>query len=90
MGQGQEIIARNYLTAAIMDGQWLLLQNTHLGLTYLTEVCEEYLLHLDDMICKAPYSPEGGKTCVRTSHVRACLHCGIPVEHKAESPIRYS
>ena len=38
MGQGQEIIARNYLTAAITDGQWLLLQNTHLGLTYLTEV----------------------------------------------------
>lgn len=38
MGQGQEIIARNYLAAAITDGQWLLLQNTHLGLTYLTEV----------------------------------------------------
>ena len=38
MGQGQEIIARNYLAAATTDGQWLLLQNTHLGLAYLSEV----------------------------------------------------
>ena len=45
MGQGQEIIARNYLTAAIIDGQWLLLQNTHLGLSYLTEVRAYSLLN---------------------------------------------
>ena len=38
MGQGQEVIARNFLSAATADGQWLLLQNTHLGLAYLTEV----------------------------------------------------
>lgn len=38
MGQGQEIIARNLLAAATADGQWLLLQNTHLGLAYLSEV----------------------------------------------------
>ena len=38
MGQGQEIIARNYLAASTTDGQWLLLQNTHLGLAYLSEV----------------------------------------------------
>lgn len=51
MGQGQEIMARNYLTAAIMDGQWLLLQNTHLGLAYLTEVCKVSVLQTDDTIC---------------------------------------
>lgn len=38
MGQGQEVIARKYLSAATSDGQWLLLQNTHLGLAYLNEV----------------------------------------------------
>ena len=38
MGQGQEIIARTYLTTAVAEGQWLLLQNTHLGLAYLNEV----------------------------------------------------
>ncbi|CAL8466541.1 g6077 [Coccomyxa elongata] len=38
MGQGQEIIARNLLAAATADGQWLLLQNTHLGLAYLSEL----------------------------------------------------
>lgn len=39
MGQGQEIIARKYMASATVEGQWVLLQNTHLGLSYLTEVC---------------------------------------------------
>ena len=39
MGQGQEIIARKYMATATVEGQWVLLQNTHLGLSYLTEVC---------------------------------------------------
>ena len=39
MGQGQEIIARKYMATATAEGQWVLLQNTHLGLAYLTEVC---------------------------------------------------
>lgn len=39
MGQGQEIIARKYMASATVEGQWVLLQNTHLGLGYLTEVC---------------------------------------------------
>ena len=39
MGQGQEIIARRLLATATAEGQWLLLQNTHLGLGYLAEVC---------------------------------------------------
>lgn len=38
MGQGQEIIARKYMATASLEGQWVLLQNTHLGLGYLTEV----------------------------------------------------
>lgn len=38
MGQGQEIIARKYMASATVEGQWVLLQNTHLGLGYLTEV----------------------------------------------------
>jgi dynein heavy chain len=40
MGQGQEIIAHNLMTAARADGQWLLLQNAHLGLAYLSEVTQ--------------------------------------------------
>eukprot|EP00798_Chlamydomonas_sp_ICE-L_P031303 gene31303-6451_t len=43
MGQGQEIIARKYMATASLEGQWVLLQNTHLGLGYLTEV-ESYLV----------------------------------------------
>ena len=42
MGQGQEIIARRLLAIATAEGQWLLLQNTHLGLGYLAEVCNLY------------------------------------------------
>ena len=38
MGQGQEIVARKYIATASMEGQWVVLQNTHLGLSYLTEV----------------------------------------------------
>ena len=37
MGQGQEIIARRYMATAAADGQWVLLQNTHLSLAYLSE-----------------------------------------------------
>lgn len=40
MGQGQEIIARKYMAGATVEGQWVLLQNTHLGLGYLTEVSQ--------------------------------------------------
>lgn len=38
MGQGQEVIARKHMAAASLEGHWVLLQNTHLGLGYLTEV----------------------------------------------------
>ena len=49
MGQGQEIIARKYMATASQEGQWVLLQNTHLGLSYLTEV-EAYLTKEADAI----------------------------------------
>jgi hypothetical protein len=48
MGQGQEVIARKLMAAAAAEGQWLLLQNTHLGLNYLTEV-EQYLSKAEDL-----------------------------------------
>lgn len=42
MGQGQEIVARRLVAAAAAEGHWVLLQNAHLGLKYLSEV-EQYL-----------------------------------------------
>ncbi|KAK9865923.1 hypothetical protein WJX84_001850 [Apatococcus fuscideae] len=48
MGQGQEIIARKYMAIATVEGQWVLLQNTHLGLGYLSEV-EQYLAKAENI-----------------------------------------
>jgi len=48
MGQGQEIIARKYMTSATAEGQWVLLQNTHLGLGYLSEV-ESFLMKAEEI-----------------------------------------
>ena len=48
MGQGQEIVARKMMTTATLEGQWVLLQNTHLGLNYLTEV-ETYLTKAEEL-----------------------------------------
>lgn len=48
MGQGQEVIARKYMVTATAEGQWVLLQNTHLGLGYLTEV-EQFLVKAEDL-----------------------------------------
>lgn len=38
MGQGQEIHARTLLMQCLEDGNWLLLQNCHLGLDYMVEL----------------------------------------------------
>jgi hypothetical protein len=52
--QGQEVIARKYMATASLEGQWVLLQNTHLGLGYLTEV-ETFLVSEGgvDQVCGA-------------------------------------
>ncbi len=48
MGQGQEIIARKLMSTATQTGQWVLLQNTHLGLAYMAEI-ETYLLKAENL-----------------------------------------
>lgn len=48
MGQGQEVIARKLLATAAAEGQWVLLQNTHLGLGYLSEV-EAFLSKAEEL-----------------------------------------
>ena len=47
MGQGQEIIARKLMSSATQNGQWVLLQNTHLG-AYMAEI-ETYLLKAENL-----------------------------------------
>lgn len=38
LGQGQDVIARRLMATAAAEGHWVLLQNAHLGLAYLSEV----------------------------------------------------
>ncbi|KAH9641787.1 hypothetical protein HF086_003913 [Spodoptera exigua] len=42
MGQGQEIHARKLIDRGLKEGFWVLLQNCHLGLNYMTEVMEQF------------------------------------------------
>lgn len=42
------MIARKYVATAAAEGQWVLLQNTHLGLGYLAEV-EQYLVKAEEL-----------------------------------------
>ena len=48
MGQGQEVIARAYLSACVVSGEWVILQNCHLGLNYLFEL-EQGIQKIDDI-----------------------------------------
>jgi dynein heavy chain len=40
MGQGQEVHARRIMAHCFQEGQWMLLQNCHLGLAYIDEVLD--------------------------------------------------
>jgi dynein heavy chain len=46
MGQGQEPAARKLLNTGIASGDWVLLQNCHLGLGFMLEV-EQFMLRLE-------------------------------------------
>ena len=48
MGQGQEIIARKLIQTAVKKGEWVILQNTHLGLNYMAEI-EVYLTKAEEL-----------------------------------------
>ena len=43
MGQGQEVPSRRILAQSFQDGGWVLLQNCHLGLSFMDEVLETVL-----------------------------------------------
>ncbi|XP_035754904.1 dynein heavy chain 5, axonemal-like [Egretta garzetta] len=58
MGQGQEVHARRLLNQCIQDGGWLLLQNCHLGLEFLSE--------LMDAITTTEAMNEGFRTWITT------------------------
>uniref|UniRef100_A0A8B9SWZ3 Dynein heavy chain 5, axonemal n=1 Tax=Anas platyrhynchos TaxID=8839 RepID=A0A8B9SWZ3_ANAPL len=58
MGQGQEVHARRLLNQCMQDGGWLLLQNCHLGLDFLSE--------LMDTITTTETMSEGFRTWITT------------------------
>ena len=46
MGQGQEKHARRMLISAMAEGSWFLLQNAHLGLSFLDELLQTVQLEI--------------------------------------------
>ena len=78
MGQGQEIIARKYMASATVEGQWVLLQNTHLGLGYLTEVSLHRAFFAGFVRYTLPCSQKGGCLSLKfTASVVASCCCPL-------------
>ena len=48
MGQGQEVVARQMVANGVLTGDWVILQNTHLGMGYLFEL-EQTLVKLEEI-----------------------------------------
>ena len=96
MGQGQEIIARKYMASATVEGQWVLLQNTHLGLGYLTEVTYHHVkLHHNVMSslqthCVKQLPLVCFRTCFKSSTCTNCNAFGSRHELGPFPPIAYS
>ena len=49
MGQGQEVHARRLMSQSMQEGNWVLLQNCHLGLDYMDELQEVVSTHNEIM-----------------------------------------
>jgi hypothetical protein len=56
-----QVIARKYVATAAAEGQWVLLQNTHLGLGYLSEV-EAVLTKTEELHDSFRWGEGGGVT----------------------------
>ncbi|OXB70937.1 UNVERIFIED_CONTAM: hypothetical protein H355_004498 [Colinus virginianus] len=48
MGEGQEIVAREKIRSGFLSGGWVVLQNCHLGLSFMAEI-EDLLLKVQDI-----------------------------------------
>jgi len=56
-----QVIARKYVATAAAEGQWVLLQNTHLGLGYLAEV-EQHLVRAEELHEDFRWGPAAGRS----------------------------
>lgn len=48
MGEGQEVVAREKIKSGFLSGSWVVLQNCHLGLNFMSEI-EELLLRVTEI-----------------------------------------
>ena len=79
MGQGQEVIARKYVATAMAEGRWVLLQNTHLGLGYLSEVRTHMLM---------PYGRWSRCAVTCTGRGAVASLAQLDIEHRGRMPQR--
>jgi len=80
MGQGQEPAARKLLDQGIAEGIWVLLQNCHLGLSFMGE-CQEWVASLPKLEESAPGSvapPSGCGSLPSRTHSSLWASCSSP------------